>query len=180
MIHFYKKTDPFYEFSNFYDSPFELDGNSWDSVEQYYQASKFKDSDCLKSLEYYNIISKADSPMKVKMLGSQSLKCSYPCDKWVINKKSDQRKLLDVIKEYKNVKVLHSWEEIKERVMYEGLVAKFTQNKSLEKLLISTGELILVENSPVDYYWGNGRNKDGKNRLGFLLMKLRTELSDDL
>jgi hypothetical protein len=33
----------------------------------------------------------------------------------------------------------------------------------------------LVEDSPVDNVWGNGRNNDGENLLGKALMKLRDE-----
>ncbi len=39
-----------------------------------------------------------------------------------------------------------------------------------------TGDKILIEHTENDSYWGDGRNGQGKNRLGKLLMKLRTEL----
>lgn len=68
------------------------------------------------------------------------------------------------------------WEEVKEKVMLDCLRAKFTQNKELGELLIGTGDAILVEASPVDSYWGSGKDGKGKNRLGNLLMQLREEL----
>jgi|SRR6185312_7786479 len=71
------------------------------------------------------------------------------------------------------------WERVKENVMYEGLKAKFTQNSELRALLCETEEKTLIEDSPYDYYWGVGRNKNGKNRLGVLLMKLREELVEE-
>lgn len=40
-IHFYRKDDPYGQFSNFYPSPIELDGYAWPTVEHYFQAQKF-------------------------------------------------------------------------------------------------------------------------------------------
>ena len=43
--------------------------------------------------------------------------------------------------------------------------------------LLKTGdECYIVENSTRDYYWGCGKDKTGKNRLGVLLMMLRSYL----
>ena len=50
---------------------------------------------------------------------------------------------------------------------------KFTQNESLCKLLLDTGDSYLVEASPTDDYWGWGPRHDGKNKLGEILMNLR-------
>jgi ribA/ribD-fused uncharacterized protein len=71
------------------------------------------------------------------------------------------------------------WEEVRERIMYRGLKAKFTQNPELLVKLLATDNNMLVEVSPVDYYWGVGRKGTGKNRLGKLLMELRGELRGD-
>lgn len=68
------------------------------------------------------------------------------------------------------------WESVKENVMYDVLKAKFTQHHDLKAILLSTGDATLVEDSPVDWYWGCGANGRGKNRLGVLLMRLRDEL----
>lgn len=69
------------------------------------------------------------------------------------------------------------FEQVKEDIMYTGLKAKFTQHSKLHKLLLNTGTTPLVESAPWDSYWGNGRNGQGKNRMGFLLEKLRRELA---
>ena len=68
------------------------------------------------------------------------------------------------------------WEAVKENVMYEALVAKFTQNDDAREELLATDNRPLVENSPVDWYWGIGSDGKGKNRLGVLLVRLREEL----
>lgn len=75
------------------------------------------------------------------------------------------------------VKLRSDWEQVKEDVMYSALKAKFTQNASLNMLLLSTGDCELREDSPSDNYWG-GR-AGAKNRLGELLVRLREELNKD-
>jgi len=65
------------------------------------------------------------------------------------------------------------WEQIKEDVMYTGLLIKFTLRQSMTEALLSTGDAELIEDSPYDYYWGIGKTGLGKNRLGILLMRLR-------
>jgi ribA/ribD-fused uncharacterized protein len=72
------------------------------------------------------------------------------------------------------------WESIKEQVMYDALMAKFTQNEDAKQVLLSTGDNTLIEDSPVDWYWGCGANGKGKNRLGILLMRLRDELRKEI
>lgn len=68
------------------------------------------------------------------------------------------------------------WEQVKEEIMLKGLRCKFQTHAEIKKILLSTGDEFLVENSPIDYYWGCGQDGSGKNRLGFLLMLLREEL----
>ena len=77
----------------------------------------------------------------------------------------------------KIIPIRADWDEIREDVMAKGLRAKFTQNKELKKLLLETGTKKLEEASPADAFWGTGKNGKGKNRLGVLLMNLRTELA---
>lgn len=65
------------------------------------------------------------------------------------------------------------WEEVKDGVMKEVLLAKFTQHADIKKILIDTGDNWLIEDSPIDYYWGCGEDGTGKNMLGRLLMEVR-------
>ena len=58
--------------------------------------------------------------------------------------------------------------------MYDALKAKFTQHQELQKLLLDTENNLLIEHTELDNYWGDGGNGKGKNKLGKLLMKLRT------
>jgi ribA/ribD-fused uncharacterized protein len=72
---------------------------------------------------------------------------------------------------------LSNWDSVKEEILFQGLKAKFEQNTLLQTLLLKTGSEELIEQSPWDSYWGSGRTGKGKNRMGHLLMKLRSELS---
>jgi N-glycosidase YbiA len=65
------------------------------------------------------------------------------------------------------------WEAIKEDVMRKALLCKFQTHEDIREILLSTGEELLVENAPGDYYWGCGKNGSGKNRLGLILMEVR-------
>ena len=57
--------------------------------------------------------------------------------------------------------------------MFTGLTRKFEIHQNLKDLLISTEDLLLIENSPFDNYWGIGKSGDGFNKLGILLMRIR-------
>ena len=60
--------------------------------------------------------------------------------------------------------------------MQRGLLCKFQTNRNIGEILLSTGDKLIVENAPQDYYWGCGADGSGKNRLGEILMKVRTRL----
>lgn len=71
------------------------------------------------------------------------------------------------------------WDNKRDQVMREALNAKFTQHEELKQILLSTGNRKIVEHTEKDSYWGDGGNGTGKNRLGQLLMELRTKLRED-
>ena len=68
------------------------------------------------------------------------------------------------------------WETVKDDVMREALLAKFTQHPKLRTLLLQTKDAELIEHTKNDRYWADGGDGTGKNRLGQLLMELRTQL----
>jgi ribA/ribD-fused uncharacterized protein len=70
------------------------------------------------------------------------------------------------------------WEVVKEDIMREALRAKFTQHPGLRSLLLATGDAELIEHTRNDKYWADGGDGSGRNRLGRLLMELRTQLRD--
>lgn len=68
------------------------------------------------------------------------------------------------------------WEVIKEQVMYTGLRFKFLQHPKLLKELLLTGDCLIIEHTENDNYWADGGDGTGKNRLGVLLMNVRSEM----
>jgi len=52
-IRFYSKSDTHREFSNFAPFPIDLDGESWPSVEHYYQAQKFTDPELREKIRSF-------------------------------------------------------------------------------------------------------------------------------
>ncbi|MCL4301769.1 MAG: NADAR family protein [Anaerolineae bacterium] len=79
------------------------------------------------------------------------------------------------------------WVEHRFEIVVRGNEAKFGQNAELKQFLLTTGQRVLVEASPVDRMWGIGLAEDnpkaanpeqwrGLNLLGFALMKVRSRL----
>lgn len=68
------------------------------------------------------------------------------------------------------------WESVKDNIMRRAVLKKFQTHTELKELLLSTGEEEIVENAPNDYYWGCGKDGTGKNKLGKILMEIRTHL----
>lgn len=78
----------------------------------------------------------------------------------------------------RSVKLRSDWEEVKDQIMEDILRAKFTQNSYVLRALINTGDEELVEgNTWNDTYWGVC-DGEGKNMLGKMLMKIRSELQE--
>jgi len=69
-----------------------------------------------------------------------------------------------------------NWDAIKVDVMYNIIKEKTTQHPYVKKKLLETGNRKIIEDSWRDDFWGWGPNKDGKNMLGLLWMKLRYEV----
>ena len=79
------------------------------------------------------------------------------------------------------------WNGVRQIVVYEGLLAKFSQNEDLKGKLKATGNAVLAECAVKDCIWGIGLsmkhpdrlNKakwNGQNLLGYALMMVREHL----
>lgn len=69
------------------------------------------------------------------------------------------------------------WEDVKDNVMLNALLRKFDTHQDLRSLLLGTGKEEIVEHAPGDYYWGCGADGSGQNKLGKLLMEVRSILA---
>lgn len=76
------------------------------------------------------------------------------------------------------------WGQTREKIVFDAVMAKFSQNADLQQLLLNTGDAILAECAVKDLIWGIGLSmKDpnrfdmnkwrGENLLGKVLMKVR-------
>lgn len=69
------------------------------------------------------------------------------------------------------------WEEVKTAIMYDIVLAKFTQNQELKAALLDTWDACLEEgNDWGDHIWGTVDGV-GENRLGKILMDVRSVLA---
>lgn len=79
------------------------------------------------------------------------------------------------------------WDDRKVGILRAGLREKFRQSQELNRVLLGTGDSMLVEASPYDRIWGvglgmndprilNPENWQGENLLGQVLMQIRSEL----
>jgi N-glycosidase YbiA len=65
------------------------------------------------------------------------------------------------------------WDAVKEIELRRILLAKFTAHGEARDLLISTDDEPIEFASPMDDYWGVGRDGDGQNRFGRILELVR-------
>jgi len=83
-----------------------------------------------------------------------------------------------------------TWKDEREEVMTQVLTEKAKQVPEFRDALIKTGEQTLVEAVRNEMYWASGLNKDdtlltkkhfwmGKNRMGALLLSLRSKLQNE-
>lgn len=80
-----------------------------------------------------------------------------------------------------------TWEKYCRDIVYDGNVAKFTQNKELFAELMATGDKEFCEASPYDKIWGIGLDRDdprakdkkqwkGTNWLGQAIQRVREDI----
>lgn len=70
------------------------------------------------------------------------------------------------------------WDQVKGDVMRKVVLLKFETHADIRQILLDTGDELLVEDSPVDYYWGIGKEGTGRNQLGKTLMEVRQILRE--
>lgn len=81
----------------------------------------------------------------------------------------------------------HVWSGVRQVVVYEGLLAKFSQDADLHEWLQATGDALLAECAVRDRVWGIGLSMSdpmrldpakwrGQNLLGYTLMLVRERL----
>ena len=75
-----------------------------------------------------------------------------------------------------NHRIRDDWESVKIQIMRQAVLTKFLAHSDIQAILLATGDRVIVEDSPRDYYWGCGCDGSGQNHLGKILMSVRTEI----
>ena len=141
--------------SNWYPSPFTLDGVAFSSMEQY--------------MMYRKAVCFGDDKVAAQILVTEDV--------------AEIKTLGRLVSGYDE----SLWNGVRQIVVYEGLLAKFSQNSELWEQLKKTGSAVLAECAVKDRIWGIGlsmRDPDkldrakwqGQNLLGYALMMVREKL----
>ncbi|MDQ2096316.1 MAG: NADAR family protein [Tychonema bourrellyi B0820] len=70
----------------------------------------------------------------------------------------------------------NDWKQIKYDVMHLAVLRKFQTHADIRKILLATGDELIIQKDIGDYYWGCGKDGSGKNYLGKVLMEVRGTL----
>jgi N-glycosidase YbiA len=68
------------------------------------------------------------------------------------------------------------WDLRKCEIMYRAIWQKFSSHVDIQQVLLATLDAEIIEDSPVDYFWGCGTDRTGQNHLGQILMRVRADL----
>ena len=135
--------------SNFYESEIEFEGITYPTNEHFFQAMNTLDVDERRT------IANCRTPGQAKRMG-------------------------------RRVALRSDWEKVKEDVMFEGLCLKFSDEQLADWLLDTDDEYLEEGNEWSDNFWGvcycekcRKRGIQGKNRLGHLLMKVRSMIKEE-
>jgi N-glycosidase YbiA len=180
MIKFYSHTDPYGCFSNFSRHRVGIYERNWSTSESAFQAMKFQHRPDIVDKVFL-----ASTPGQAAKMGRER---SFPLrPDWDLRA---GKEMLSRIKGDKSSPlfnpedcinrmgvpaepVLH---RVKDVIMYEVVFAKFIQNEEIQKELLGTGNQELVEAAEFDPYWGWGCSRCGLNKLGRILMIVRSAL----
>ena len=160
ILYFGRDRETFGFLSHFHPSPITLDGETWPTVEHYYQAQKSADP------AYRQAIRDAATPGMAKRFAA------HPDAPRRVSSQSWFRKQGRLPRP--------DWHEAKLEIMRRADLAKYTQHSDLAERLLATGDAELIEDSPSEPYWGIGPEGRGQNWAGRVLMEVRRQLQSAL
>lgn len=85
-------------------------------------------------------------------------------------------KIASTIGRDRKYKLREDWEQVKDKIMYDAVLAKFLEHPDLAEKLLKTGEEEIIEETVKENYWGCGSQKQGLNMYGKILCRVRDEL----
>jgi len=180
-ILFFRQDDPYGCFSNFSRHSVTIYGRTWLTSEHAFQAAKF-----IHSPQHMDLVFNAPTPGQAANKHGRNR--SYPLrPDWDAAPGADYMAIIERIKLFPEpsddinrspVQAESILARTKDLVMYEVCHTKFTQHQDLKKILLGTGNEVLIEDttSSGDAYWGWGSSHVGQNKLGRILMALRNDI----
>ncbi len=155
IICFHNPDEEYGYLSNWYPSPFKMDGIVFSSMEQFVM---YRKAICFHDNNIANKILETDDAGRIKDLGRH-------------------------VSGYDE----NHWNGVRQLIVYEGLLAKFSQNDKLKVQLMATESAVLAECAVKDRIWGIGLSmndpdrfdrmkRKGQNLLGYALMVARDRL----
>ena len=78
-----------------------------------------------------------------------------------------------------NIRITN-FKDIKNQVMFDGILEKFRQHRDIAYKLIETRNRLIAEATIDEYYWGIGKDKSGKNVIGDILVKVRGRIKEEI
>jgi predicted NAD-dependent protein-ADP-ribosyltransferase YbiA (DUF1768 family) len=146
--------------SNFYVSPFIIDGEQWNSIEHWYHAAKFRDNKTAGSnYNYYKTFTTSGGKSWSKGSGNDAWyagQAGKPRKNGKIDRKSNSGEKLPENVSMRRDFTLFGSNSIARKAMTVGFLAKFTQNPMLKKILLETKDAELwhvINRSPNPEYW---------------------------
>ncbi len=129
----------------------------------YSNHSFIKDGVLYKTVEHYYQSKKFDAPDIIKKI----LDADTP------------KEASNIGRDRTNIRI-PKFKDIKVQVMYEGILEKFRQNRSIAYKLIETRNRDIAEATVNEYYWGIGKDKSGENVIGDILVKVREKIKKEI
>jgi len=157
ILYYGRDRDAFRFLSHFYASPIELDGETWATVEHFYQAQKSFDP------RYRDAIRAAATPGFAKRFAAPP-EAPRRFSRYSWFRRNGELPRPD-------------WHEAKLEIMRRADMAKFTQHPELAARLLQTRNAELIEDSPFEPFWGIGPDGLGLNWAGRVLMEVRSALA---
>lgn len=146
----------FFFLSHFHAAAIDIEGEVWPTVEHSFQSRKSLNP------EFRAAIRACGHPGMAKRLGAAPEgPRRFSADSWFRTHSNRHRP---------------DWREIRLGLMRAADEAKFSQHPELAALLRATECATIIEDSPVDEFWGTGATGEGENWAGRILMEVRNDV----
>lgn len=184
MIPFYAPKDPYGCFSNFSRHQVYVYNQTWATSEHPFQAMKFHPH----RMDLVAKVGAAETPGRAARLGRNR---EYPLRPDWNDSPGEMLLRIEGAGHVPQPGDFHFQDDgivrqgvipeavlarVKDVIMYEIVYAKFAQNEMLRAELLGTGDHALIEIAEHDPYWGWGPSRNGLNKLGRILMAVRSVL----